>query len=159
VIDTNLSGTFNMMQRAARHWARHRLAGSIVTIVVSPAVLLKVAHTCAPARGSLHSRGRRGRMGALRIRVNAIAPGAIVSEGWAVYAKRYASAIRKRVRCAAPYALGNRRGSTVCRGPGSGSITDNAASQRRRKSLGEVWTAASPPTSSRHPASARTDGP
>ena len=50
VIETNLDGTFNMIQSMGRTLARPGRAGSIVSIVVSPRGLHQVAHTLCRAR-------------------------------------------------------------------------------------------------------------
>jgi len=76
-------------------------------------------------------------MAPLRIRVNCIAPGAIVSEGWAVYAKE----VRERYHANesdAPrrYALGIAEQHCCRRARERVHHGTDAASQRRRKSLG-----------------------
>ena len=75
VIDTNLNGTWYMMQAAARHWRAAGVPGAIV-----------IAHSVA---------GRAGVIGATRtvavewaplgVRVNCLAPGLTASEGLDVY--------------------------------------------------------------------------
>jgi len=86
VIDTNLTGTFNAMQSAARAWRERGMAGSIVTIVVSPRGLHQVAHTLAARAGVVaFSEAVAVEWAPLGIRVNCVAPGSIASEGWAVY--------------------------------------------------------------------------
>lgn len=51
VIDTNLNGTFNMMQAVTRCWRAAARPGSIISIVVSSRGLHQVAHTCAARAG------------------------------------------------------------------------------------------------------------
>ena len=86
VIDTNLNGTFNMMQSVARQWRTAGQPGSIVSIVVSARGLHQVAHTCAARAGvGALTEAVAVEWAPLNIRVNCIAPGAIVSEGWAAY--------------------------------------------------------------------------
>ena len=55
VIDTNLNGSWYMMQAAARRWRDHGGPGSIVNIVaVVGRGLPGVAHTCAARAGVIH---------------------------------------------------------------------------------------------------------
>jgi len=86
VINTNLTGTWQMMQQAALKWRETGLPGSIVNVVVVPQGLHGVAHTCAARAGVIAlSQSVAVEWAPLNIRVNCVAPGAIRSEGWAVY--------------------------------------------------------------------------
>jgi citronellol/citronellal dehydrogenase len=86
VINTNLNGTWHMMQAYARKWRDTQLPGSIVNIVVVPRGLHGVAHTVAARAGVVAaSQAVAVEWAPLKIRVNCIAPGAIQTEGWAVY--------------------------------------------------------------------------
>lgn len=86
VINTNLTGTWNMMQQAALRWRDTALPGSIVNVVVVPQNLHGVAHTCAARAGVIAlSQHVAVEWAPYRIRVNCVAPGSIRSEGWAVY--------------------------------------------------------------------------
>ena len=87
VINTNLNGTWHMMQAAARHWRDAKSPGSIVNIVVvTTHGLYGVAHTIAARAGVIGlSRAVAVEWAPLGIRVNCIAPGAIETEGWKVY--------------------------------------------------------------------------
>ncbi len=87
VIDSNLNGTWHMMQAAARYWRDARLPGSLVNLVaVVDRGIPGIAHSMA---------ARAGVIGATRtvavewapysIRVNCIAPGLTASEGLDVY--------------------------------------------------------------------------
>lgn len=89
VIGTNLSGTWFMMQAAAQFWRDGDLPGSIVNIVVvTRHGLYGVAHTVAARAGVIGlSQNLAVEWAPLGIRVNCIAPGAIETEGWKVYAK------------------------------------------------------------------------
>ena len=88
VIETNLDGTFNMMQCAARLWRDGGRGGSIVNVVVSPRGLHHVAHSCAARAGVIaFSDAVSVEWAPLGIRVNCVAPGTIRSEGWKVYAE------------------------------------------------------------------------
>jgi len=86
VINTNLTGTWNMMQRAAILWREAGLGGSIVNVVVVPQNLHGVAHTVAARAGVIAlSQHVAVEWAPYGIRVNCVAPGSIRSEGWAVY--------------------------------------------------------------------------
>jgi citronellol/citronellal dehydrogenase len=87
VIDTNLNGTWYMMQAAAQRWRDHTHPGSIVNIVVvTTHGLYGIAHTIAARSGVIGlSRAVAVEWAPLQIRVNCVAPGAIETEGWSVY--------------------------------------------------------------------------
>ena len=87
VINTNLNGTWFMMQAAAQRWRQANSAGSIVNIVVVTSHgLYGVAHTIAARAGVIGlSRAVAVEWAPLGVRVNCIAPGAIETEGWKVY--------------------------------------------------------------------------
>ena len=86
VINTNLTGTWQMMQQAALKWRESGVPGSIVNVVVVPQGLHGVAHTCAARAGVIAlSQSVAVEWAPLNIRINCVAPGAIRSEGWAVY--------------------------------------------------------------------------
>jgi citronellol/citronellal dehydrogenase len=87
VINTNLNGTWHMMQAAARHWRDAKHPGSVVNIVVvTTHGLYGVAHTIAARSGVIGlSRALAVEWAPLGIRVNCIAPGAIETGGWKVY--------------------------------------------------------------------------
>ena len=99
VINTNLNGTWYMMQSAARRWRDRRHPGSIVNIVVvTTHGLYGIAHTIAARSGVIGlSRAVAVEWAPLNIRVNCIAPGAVETEGWKVY----------RPEAAATYARSN----------------------------------------------------
>jgi citronellol/citronellal dehydrogenase len=87
VINTNLNGTWHMMQAAARRWRDAKRPGSIVNIVVvTTHGLYGVAHTIAARAGVIGlSKAVAVEWAPLGVRVNCIAPGAIETEGWKVY--------------------------------------------------------------------------
>lgn len=93
VIDTNLSGTWYMMQGAARHWRDKQRPGIIVNIVASvPRGMPGGAHTCAARAGVIYlSKTVAVEWAPDNIRVNCIAPGTIATEGML----RYDSDVRK----------------------------------------------------------------
>jgi citronellol/citronellal dehydrogenase len=87
VIDTNLNGTWYMMQAAARRWRDAGRGGVIVNVV---AVVWRgmpgVAHTCAARAGVIFlSKTLAVEWAPLGIRINCVAPGIIATEGMDVY--------------------------------------------------------------------------
>jgi citronellol/citronellal dehydrogenase len=87
VIDTNLNGTWYMMQAAAQHWRDRKAGGSIVNIVVvTTHGLYGIAHSIAARSGVIGlSRAVAVEWAPLDIRINCVAAGAIETEGWNVY--------------------------------------------------------------------------
>lgn len=87
VIDTNLNGTWYMMQQAARRWRDAGRGGAIVNIVtVINRGMPGVAHTCAARAGVIYlSKTVAIEWAPLGIRINCVAPGAIATEGMEVY--------------------------------------------------------------------------
>lgn len=87
VINTNLNGTWFMMQAAARKWRDAKVGGSIVNIVVvTTGGLYGVAHTVAARAGVISlAQSLAVEWAPLGIRINCVAPGAIETEGWKVY--------------------------------------------------------------------------
>jgi citronellol/citronellal dehydrogenase len=87
VIDTNLNGTWYMMQQAARRWRDAGRGGAIVNIVtVINRGMPGVAHTCAARAGVIYlSKTVAIEWAPLGIRINCVAPGAIMTEGMEVY--------------------------------------------------------------------------
>jgi citronellol/citronellal dehydrogenase len=80
VIDTNLNGTFNMMQSAARKWLAADAPGSIVTITFSARGLHQMAHTVAARAGITAFMESVAVEWAPKIRVNCVAPGSVASD-------------------------------------------------------------------------------
>ena len=87
VINTNLNGTWYMMQAAAQRWRTRQHPGSIVNIVVvTTHGLYGIAHTIAARSGVIGlSRAVAVEWAPLDIRVNCVAPGLIETKGWEVY--------------------------------------------------------------------------
>ncbi len=87
VIDTNLNGTWTVMQRAARIWQRRRIPGSIVNIIAPHRRGMHgVAHTVAARAAVDHvSRNVAVEWAPDGIRVNCVLPGPIDTEGMNVY--------------------------------------------------------------------------
>lgn len=94
VIDTNLNGTWYMMQSAARLWRDRGTPGSIVNIVaVVTRGMPQVAHTCAARAGVIYlSKTLSVEWAPLGIRVNCVAPGSIATDGLNVYPRAAAEA-------------------------------------------------------------------
>ncbi len=94
VIDTNLNGTWYMMQCAAQQWRDHGRAGSIVNIVaVVNRGMPQVAHTAAARAGVIYlSKTLSIEWAPLNIRVNCVAPGSIATDGLNVYPREAAEA-------------------------------------------------------------------
>jgi len=89
VIDTNLNGTWTMMQAAARRWRDHGQGGNIVNIVANiDRGLPGCAHTCAARAGVIYlSKTVAVEWAPLGIRVNCVAPGTIATDGLNVYSE------------------------------------------------------------------------
>jgi len=87
VIDTNLNGTWYMMQSAARHWRDAEQAGNIVNIVaVVHRGMPDLAHTCAARAGVIHlSKSVSIEWAPLNIRVNCVAPGCVETTAFGLY--------------------------------------------------------------------------
>lgn len=87
VIDTNLNGSWYMMQAAARQWRDREQQGHIVNIVANVwKGMPQVAHTCAARAGVIYlSKTLSTEWAPLGIRVNCVSPGSIETEGFDVY--------------------------------------------------------------------------
>ena len=87
VIDTNLNGTWYMMQSAARRWRDHGVPGSVVNIVANVwRGMPQVAHTCAARAGVIYlSKTLATEWAPFNVRVNCISPGSVATEGFNVY--------------------------------------------------------------------------
>jgi len=87
VIDTNLNGTWYMMQAAARMWAEQAMPGAIVNIVADFwRGMPGIAHTAAARAGvAFLSKSVAVEWAPLNIRVNCIAPGVLETSGFAHY--------------------------------------------------------------------------
>jgi citronellol/citronellal dehydrogenase len=87
VIDTNLSGTWFMMQAAARRWRDQGRPGAVVNIVADFwRGMPDAAHTCAARAAVAHlSKTVAVEWAPYDIRVNGVAPGTLETEGFANY--------------------------------------------------------------------------
>lgn len=87
VIDTNLNGTWWMMQEAAKRWRETGTPGNIINIVANvERGMPQAAHTCAARAGVIYlSKTLATEWAPYDIRVNCIGPGVIETEGFAMY--------------------------------------------------------------------------
>lgn len=87
VIDTNLNGTWYMMQAAAQRWRDEGKPGHIINVVaVINRGMPQVAHTCAARAGVIYlSKTVSTEWAPLDIQVNCVAPGSIATTGLNVY--------------------------------------------------------------------------
>jgi len=97
VIDTNLNGTWYMMQAAARRWRDAAGPGCIVNIVaVVERGMPGIAHTCAARAGVIYlSKTLAVEWAPLGIRVNNVAPGVTATEGMNVYPEEARAEFRR----------------------------------------------------------------
>lgn len=89
VVETNLTGTWYMMQAAARHWRDTKRPGAIVNIVaVVDRGVPGIAHSAAARAGVIAlSKTVAVEWAPLGVRVNCVAPGVIATEGMEVYSE------------------------------------------------------------------------
>ncbi len=149
VIDTNLNGTWYVMQAAARHWRDARHPGSIVNIVVvTTHGLYGIAHSIAARSGVIGlSRSVAVEWAPLKIRVNCVAPGAIETEGWKVYSPEARSAYpRSNPMMRAGSAWDVAEACVYLAGPSGGFVTGETLTVDGGGQLwGETWTTGKPP--------------
>ena len=96
VVDTNLNGTWYMMQRAAQRWRDAGRPGHIINVVaVVNRGMPQVAHTCAARAGVIYlSKTVSTEWAPLSIQVNCVAPGSIATTGLNVYEPEVADMFR-----------------------------------------------------------------
>src|SRR6267143_373966 len=149
VIDTNLNGTWYMMQAAARHWRDAGHPGSIVNIVVvTTHGLYGIAHSVAARSGVVGlSRSVAVEWAPLNIRVNCVAPGLIETEGWRVYSPEARAAYPRSnpmMRAGSAWDIAEACGYLV--GPSGGFVTGETLTVDGGGQLwGETWTTGKPP--------------
>ena len=97
VVDTNLNGSWTMMQRAARFWQRRQTGGSIINIVAPyRRGMYGLAHTVAARAAVAHlAQNLAVEWAPAGIRVNCVLPGPIATEGLAVYSDEARAALSK----------------------------------------------------------------
>jgi citronellol/citronellal dehydrogenase len=148
VINTNLNGTWYMMQAAAQHWRDHKYPGSIVNIVVvTTHGLYGIAHTIAARSGVIGlSRSVAVEWAPLKIRVNCVAPGAIETEGWNVYTPEARAAYPRSnpmMRAGSPWDVAE--ACAYLAGPSGGFVTGETLTVDGGGQLwGESWTTGRP---------------
>jgi citronellol/citronellal dehydrogenase len=148
VVNNNLTGTWTVMQRAARYWRDRRRPGSIVNVVVvTERGMPGVAHTVAARAGVIGlSRTVAVEWAPLKIRVNCVAPGLTATEGLAVYppeAKKEFPRANPMRRPGTPLEIAQ---AVVFLGASSGSfVTGEVLTIDGGGRLwGELWTAGRP---------------
>ena len=148
VINTNLNGTWYMMQAAAQRWRDHGRPGSIVNIVVvTTHGLYGIAHTIAARSGVIGlSRAVAVEWAPLNIRVNCVAPGAIETEGWNVYSPEARAAYPRSnpmMRTGSPWDVAE--ASVFLAGPSAKFVTGETLTVDGGGQLwGETWTTGKP---------------
>jgi citronellol/citronellal dehydrogenase len=148
VINTNLNGTWHMMQAAARHWRDAAHPGSIVNIVVvTTHGLYGVSHSIAARTGVIGlSRSVAVEWAPLRIRVNCVAPGAIETEGWKVYTPAARAAYPRSnpmMRAGSPWDVAE--ACAYLTAPSGGFVTGETLTVDGGGQLwGETWTTGKP---------------
>jgi NAD(P)-dependent dehydrogenase (short-subunit alcohol dehydrogenase family) len=90
VIDTNLNGTWWMMQEAALRWRADGRPGHIINMVANvERGMPQAAHTCAARAGVIYlSKTLATEWAPFQVRVNCIGPGVIETEGFGVYPEK-----------------------------------------------------------------------
>jgi NAD(P)-dependent dehydrogenase (short-subunit alcohol dehydrogenase family) len=97
VIDTNLNGSWYMMQAAAQRWRDEKKPGNIVNIVADIwRGMPGIAHTAAARAGVIYlSKSIAVEWAPLEIRVNCVAPGCCETEGFNVYPEEGAATYKE----------------------------------------------------------------
>ena len=148
VINTNLNGTWYMMQTAAQRWRDRKHPGSIVNIVVvTTHGLYGIAHSIAARSGVIGlSRAVAVEWAPLNIRVNCVAPGAIETEGWNVYSPEARAAYPRSnpmMRSGSPWDVAE--ATVFLAGPSAKFVTGETLTVDGGSQLwGETWTTGKP---------------
>jgi len=147
VINTNLNGTWHMMQAAALAWREQGRGGSIVNVVVVNPGLFGVAHTSAARAGVIaFSEKAAVEWAPLGIRVNCVGPGAIETEGWAVYSEQARSRYPRTnpvMRAGSPWEIAE--AIVFLGGPGGRFINgETLVVDGGGQHWGEIWTTGKP---------------
>jgi citronellol/citronellal dehydrogenase len=148
VINTNLNGTWYMMQAAAQRWRDRKHPGSIVNIVVvTTHGLYGIAHSIAARSGVIGlSRAVAVEWAPLNIRVNCVAPGAIATEGWNVYTPEARAAYPRSnpmMRAGSPWDIAE--ASVFLAAPSGKFVTGETLTVDGGGQLwGETWTTGKP---------------
>src|SRR4051794_26752936 len=148
VVNTNLNGTWYMMQAAAQRWRDRKHPGSIVNIVVvTTHGLYGIAHSIAARSGVIGlSRAVAVEWAPLNIRVNCVAPGAIETEGWNVYSPEARATYPRSnpmMRTGSPWDVAE--ASVFLAGPSAKFVTGETLTVDGGSQLwGETWTTGKP---------------
>jgi citronellol/citronellal dehydrogenase len=148
VIDTNLNGTWYMMQAAAQGWRERKHPGSIVNIVVvTTHGVYGIAHSVAARSGVIGlSRAVAVEWAPLNIRVNCVAPGLIETRGWDVYSAEARAAYPRSnpmMRVGSPWDIAE--ACVYLAGSSGNFITGETLTVDGGGQLwGETWTTAKP---------------
>ena len=148
VINTNLNGTWYMMQTAARHWRDNKHPGNIVNIVVvTTHGLYGIAHSIAARSGVIGlSCSVAVEWAPLNIRVNCVAPGAIETVGWSVYTPEARAAYPRSnpmMRAGSPWDVAE--ACAYLAGPSGAFVTGETLTVDGGGQLwGETWTTGKP---------------
>lgn len=148
VVNTNLNGTWYMMQSAAQRWRDRKHPGSIVNIVVvTTHGLYGIAHSIAARSGVIGlSRAVAVEWAPLNIRVNCVAPGAIETEGWHVYTPEARAAYPRSnpmMRTGSPWDVAE--ATVFLAGPSAKFVTGETLTVDGGGQLwGETWTTGKP---------------
>src|SRR5262249_16269037 len=132
----------------ARRWRDARRPGNVVNIVaVVDRGMPGVAHTCAARAGIIHlSRTVAVEWAPLNIRVNCVAPGAMETEGMAVYPPEAKAAFPRSnpmLRMGDPWQVAE--ACAYLAGPSGAFITGETLTvDGGGKLWGELWTAGKP---------------
>lgn len=149
VIDTNLNGTWTMMQRAARYWREAGGPGSIVNIIaVTDRGMPGVAHTAAARAGVIGvTRTVAVEWLPLDIRVNCVAPGLTATRGLEVYPPEAVAEFPNTNPMRRPgTAMEIAESCIYLSAPSGGFITGEVLTVDGGGRLwGEIWTAGRPP--------------
>lgn len=148
VIDTNLNGTWHMMQVAAQKWRDTGHPGNIINIVVvTTGGLHGIAHSIAARSGVIGlTRAVAVEWAQYGLRVNCVAPGAIETDGWNVYAPEvratYASS-NPMMRVGTAWDIAE--ACAYLGGPSGGFITGEVLTvDGGGQHWGETWTTGKP---------------
>ncbi len=148
VINTNLNGAWFMMQAAAQRWRDAKCPGSIVNVVVvTTHGLYGIAHSIAARSGVIGlSRSLAVEWAPLNIRINCVAPGAIETEGWKVYAPEARAAYPRSnpmLRAGSPWDIAE--ACVYLSGPSGAFITGETLTvDGGGQHWGETWTTGKP---------------
>jgi len=136
-----------MMHCAAQAWREEGRGGSIVNVVVVNQGLYGVAHTSAARAGVMaFSTKAAVEWAPLGIRVNCVAPGAIETEGWAVYSEQARSRYPRTnplMRAGSPWEIAE--ACVFLAGPGGRFINgETLVVDGGGQHWGEIWTTGKP---------------